>query len=209
MNTKKRLFIGLSFALIFGCSTDLTDEEYVSKAQGYIADQDYKSAIIELKSALQQNGRNGDARLLLGEAYLALGDWQAAEKELTVALEITADKARVSPSLALALLRGHKFPEILELEPIRDTGSEAAQSLSVTQGMAMLALGKLTLAENNFSAILEENPNSVYALEGKARLEAVRGDMTASRSTVEKIIALDGQYEPGWSLLGQIEEDRG
>ena len=64
----------LASALVLGaCTGGDTDAELVASARGYIEKQDHAAAVIQLKSALQKNVNNAEARQLLGSSLLETG----------------------------------------------------------------------------------------------------------------------------------------
>src|SRR5687767_10964848 len=93
------LFIG-------GCGGTSTSspEALLASAKDYLAKNDNKSAIIQLKNALQSKPNVAEARFLLGTALLATGDANSAEKELRKALELNYPAEQVIPPLARALV---------------------------------------------------------------------------------------------------------
>src|SRR6266404_20108 len=84
-----------------------TDQEHVQRARDFQAQGKLESAVIELRNALQQNPKNAEARLRLGEIYVDLGLGEQAELELNKAKELgtDADALKVPKGRAL-LLRG-------------------------------------------------------------------------------------------------------
>ena len=68
--------------LLSACGTELSDQEYVSRAKDALDKGELRSASIYLKNALAQNPNNAEARWLLGKAHLDIGDGGSAEKEL-------------------------------------------------------------------------------------------------------------------------------
>ena len=68
-----------------------------------------RAAVIELKNALQRDPDNAEARLLLGEVYVLVGDGAAAEKELGVAERLGIEKAKFVVALGRALLLQGRF----------------------------------------------------------------------------------------------------
>src|ERR1700722_3376558 len=78
-----------------------------TRAQGYLDDarksiekRDLKSAVIQLKNAVQADPDNGAARYQLGLVELQLGDLLSAEKEFRSALDLNFDRDRVTVALA-------------------------------------------------------------------------------------------------------------
>ncbi|MCK7494425.1 MAG: tetratricopeptide repeat protein [Comamonadaceae bacterium] len=80
------------------------ESDLVRSAQELLAKNDPKGAVIQLKSALQQNADSREARLLLGKALLEMGDAAGALVELQKAQELQAPDEEVVPLLANALL---------------------------------------------------------------------------------------------------------
>ena len=72
----------LVFMLLAGLAAcgdaNLTDIEHVQLAKDYLDKKELQSGMIELKNALSKNADNIEARLLLGNVYLDLGDGAAA-----------------------------------------------------------------------------------------------------------------------------------
>ena len=92
----------LSAALLIGgglaaCSKTQTTESLLTDARQYQSKGDYKSAVIQLKNALQKTPDNAEARFLLGSIYVSSGDMKSAEKELRKALSLGIPAERVWP----------------------------------------------------------------------------------------------------------------
>ena len=64
------LALGLGLA---GCGAD-NPEALLASARDYLAKNDPKAAVIQLKNALQKNPEMSEVRLLLGQALLRTGD---------------------------------------------------------------------------------------------------------------------------------------
>ena len=70
-------------------AADLPEWEHLQKAKDYRDAGKLKSAVIELKNALQKNPDSPEARLLLGEVYVGLGQEAAAEQAFQTALQLS------------------------------------------------------------------------------------------------------------------------
>src|SRR5690606_24090568 len=88
--------------------------EFYESAISLFNKSEYRASIIQLKNALQQDPRNLAARVLLGRAYLRVGEGAEAEKQLWSARNAGADEALVLPSLGRALLLQQKHKLLLE-----------------------------------------------------------------------------------------------
>ncbi|MBE9538169.1 MAG: tetratricopeptide repeat protein [Proteobacteria bacterium] len=82
------------------CGSDLSSEEYISRARQYISNSDFKAATIELKNALQEDRESAEARWLLGKLYFDTGDVLSAEKELQHAKNLGWSTDDIFPVLA-------------------------------------------------------------------------------------------------------------
>lgn len=195
-------------ALLLGCGSK-TPEEHVTQAQQYMDKGELQSAVIELKSALQENSNHAQARWLLGNAYIKMGDGASAEKEFRSAESLGVASAAVQPMLARALLMQDNNDAVLALVPNAQLSSRAVAELGAARGTALLNLGRLAEAEDEFSKALSADPKVPDAVVGKARLALARGQADQAREELSRAFALDKTYAPAWSLLAKIELSQG
>lgn len=144
--------------------------EYYEKAQSYVAQDKLRAAVIELKNALQRNPQNGEARLLLGQVYVRLGDGSAAEKELRVARRhgISADRTVVV--LARALLLQGQFEALLAETDTAAANSAFEPEVGLLRAEALAGLGRPAEARQGYDAIVQSHPDDSRAYVGLARL---------------------------------------
>ena len=115
--------------LLGGCGGD-SPESLILSSKGYLAKNDNKAAIIQLKNALQSNPNLAEARFLLGSALLESGDIASAEVELRKALELKHPINATLPLLARAMLTGGKAQKLVEeFGKTRLTENESLASL--------------------------------------------------------------------------------
>ena len=109
------LFCGLLWA---NAAIATSAQSYFRDAQRYFHNGKYDAAVIQLKNALQRDADNGQARLLLGKAYLKLGDGAAAESQLRRAKELGVAHDRWLVLLGKAyLLRGKSQKLLKDIKP--------------------------------------------------------------------------------------------
>ena len=124
----------------------------VASAKDYLAKNDTKSAVIQLKNALEKNPDLGEARYLLGRTLLASGDVPAAEKELRRARDLKYPAEKVDPPLASAWAKLGRYQQIVD-ELAQAKGSTPAETaeLKTALGQAELGIGKPALAKTAFA----------------------------------------------------------
>ena len=89
---------------LVGCSKESPDA-LIASAKSYLDKGDPKSAVIQLKNALQANPESGEARFLLGKAFLQADDPVSAAVELGKASRLKYPDDAVVPLRARALLQ--------------------------------------------------------------------------------------------------------
>ena len=207
----KRLYrvIGTVFlsGILLACGEGSTSSEYVDNAKAYIDSGESVAATIELKNALKDDANNVEARWLLGKLYFDLDDMPSADKELRHAKQLGVAVDQVLPLLAEAFLRQAKLDELLALSVEGLAGEPLATVLSA-QGLARLAQGEAEAASELIERAVRDSPQSAFAQMAKARLLQVGGDADLVRVQLDIIFAINPDYSPALSLLGDLESQQ-
>lgn len=208
--THTKIFIILTIVLIScGCSnTSLSSNEYVDKAKQALDKGKYRESIIQLRNALEGNPKNTEARWLLGEVYLDLGEFASAEKELRRAQNLGIVADAVIPLLARALAGQHKHEEVLGFTTNDLSQNAQAQLLSV-QAEILINNEKLEAAAAKIDQAILIAPNSAAALTAKARLLAAQQEYKTARTVLQALLKTHPTHASAWSLLGNIEHVSG
>ena len=103
-STSLRIIALASLLALGGCGKDLSPDDYIRKAAGHIDQKAFNAASIELNNALQQAPQNLEARWLMAQVALELGDGDKAERDARRAIELGIARTEVLPVLARALL---------------------------------------------------------------------------------------------------------
>lgn len=107
--------IALAISLgLAGCGKKTADE-YTSSIQKFIAEKNPQSAVIELKSAIQDFPTDQSFRQQLGLLALQYGDMSSAEKELKKAIELGADKNQLAVQLFRAMYNNRNLKDVANL----------------------------------------------------------------------------------------------
>lgn len=193
----------LSAALLGGCSEK--PETLISSAKDYLAKDDHKAAVIQLRNALQQDSENAEARYLLGITVLEARDFLTAEKELRRAYELGYPEEQVLPPLARAMVRAGKADELLRDYGQRQLRAPEARAEYVTAlGDAWLAKGKLEEAKERYAAALEVKPDYVPAMAGQARIMAGMNDIAGAKKTIEAALQKNPTGVDALMLQGEL-----
>ena len=122
-----RIVLILSVFLLFACS-EVDDKQLVATAKKYIENNQLREASLELKNALQANLKNAEARYLLGQINITIGDMASAAKEFRKAQEAGWDESQSQLGLMCALINSRKFKKVLDDIQIKEGYSSKARA---------------------------------------------------------------------------------
>ncbi|MGD9223933.1 MAG: tetratricopeptide repeat protein, partial [Desulfobacteraceae bacterium] len=107
------VFLVLITAVFFlGCASDEEKKlSHFKKGVGYFDTQEYKSAEIELKNAIQIDPNYIDAYAKLGETYLKMGDGRGAYREYSMVAKLDPENTDALLKLATFLMLGKQYDE--------------------------------------------------------------------------------------------------
>jgi cellulose synthase operon protein C len=196
---------GLCLSLILVACGGGSTESMLKSANEYLAKNDNKAAIIQIKNALQKNPDSAEARYLLGVALLNSGDVAAAELELRKALELKHSPDLVVPQLATAMSSlGQNKKLTDEFAKTELTSNPAKAVFQTALASAYAAQGNADLFQAALSAALAADPGYVPALIVQARQKAAAKDLDGSLSATEDIIAKNPKSHEAWRLKGDL-----
>lgn len=180
-------------------------EKLMASAKDYIQKRDYNAAIIELKNVLQSTPNNGEARLLIGEAYLGVRDPVSAEKELRRALELGQPHEKAVPPFIRALIEQGKYDAVIVEVEKRSLFNPAAVAATRTAlGDAHSAKGNLPGARAAYEAAVQAVPGYPRARLGEAVLLATEGRLDDALKQADEVIAADPRLAEARSLRADI-----
>ena len=202
----RRLVVSaLTAALVLAACGGESSEKLLSSARDYMAKNDNKAAVIQLKNALQNDPKLAEARFLLGKAMLDGGDPTSAEVELRKAMDLAYPDDKLVPLLArtyLMLGQPKKLIDELAAKPMTEATSKA--DLATSLGQAQLMLGKLDAGRAAIENALAAQPDFAPALVAKARLLAADRDLTGALAVLEPALQQSPGVADAWYLKGGI-----
>ena len=202
-----KLLLGVAIALsLLGCGEDPKDlaSTHFGRATEFYANDDPRSAVVELKSALQALPEHAQARHLLGRIYLEAGTVVAANKELTRARSLGLKHPDLDFQIARTVLLQGKFPETLELAQAH-AGSDGEARWQVLIGDAQLASGDRDAAQEAYQSAIALGGDRAAAKRGMARIHILGGDMDAARANIDDALSSSKKDIETWTLKGELE----
>ena len=187
-----------------GCGGGST-ESMLTSAKEYLAKNDNKAAIIQIKNALQKNPDSPEGRFLLGSALLKGGDPANAEAEFRKALALKHSPDQLVPELARAMLSTRQYKKLTdEFSNTQLTSPRAKAELQVILGSAYSEQGKKDLYQAAMAAALVAEPGFAPALVAQAHQMSVVKDFDGALALADEIIAKTPNSAEAWKLKGDI-----
>ena len=192
-----------------GCGGE-NPESLVASGKSFLAKNDNKAAIIQLKNALQINPNLGEGRFLLGKALLENGDFAGAEVELRKALDLKYTADQTIPLLAQALLATGKAKKVSdEFANTELPAGEPQANLKTTLSAAYAAQGNREAAQAALSAALATKPDYPPAQLANARFKASNRDLDAAQSILDSVLTNNPKNHDALLLNGTLQAARG
>ncbi|MCL2635403.1 MAG: PEP-CTERM system TPR-repeat protein PrsT [Betaproteobacteria bacterium] len=198
------LSVALLAAFLGACGGD-NPEQLIASSKEFLAKNDNKAAVIQLKNALQANPNLGEARFLLGKALLDSGDAAGAEVELRKALDLQYTGDQTVPLLARALLVSGQIKKLIdEFGNTELSDMEAQASLKTTLSQAQALQGRRDQAQSELATALAAKPDYAPALLATARIKAGTGDIDGAIAIVDRVLAADAKNPEALLLSGSL-----
>ena len=183
-----------------------TEQAHLQRAKDFKTGGKLQSSVIELKNALQKNPDNAEARWLLGETYLDLGQAPEAEQELVKAKELGFGEEEVQVPLGKALLAEGLYQRVLSEIEANPAFSPASQSkIIAVRGEAHLGLRQLDQACALFAQSIDVDHSYVPGYWGLSKCAGAKGNLPEARAQLEKALKLEEKNSGTWTMLGDIE----
>lgn len=182
--------------LASGCGQEepKSDREYIRAATALNDAGRYKDTVNELKAALLANPRNTEARWMLGQTYITLGEGEGAEKELRRAADLGIDWAEMLVPIARAqILQGDLEGAIatLDTHPVVAT-TQLGQVLTM-RGDILSLKHDPAAAARRYAEALGVSPVPIDAFIGDARLRFQYGDRALAMTRLEDAALIDAR----------------
>jgi len=196
----------LPFTNTFALSTG----DYLQSAKQYMQAGELRKAVIDFKNALQKDSDNGEARLLLGQVYLRLGQAAAAEKELRHARRAGIARERVLPPLGQAYLGQGDANGVLEqLQPEAEDSAALRAEILTLRGRAYLISGEQDKAKTAFQQAAALSSGKADLALARAQLALVDKNPANALVQVEKALAAEPDNTKALAMKGELLRQKG
>lgn len=200
--------IRLLYALVLSASLAAcgaeSSEALLEKAQQSLNSGDRKTAIIQLKSAIQEDEKNAKARFQLGKLYLEGGAFSSAEKELARARASGYDASLVNPLLAKALIGQGEYKRVLDELPEPSKGGKADVPMLIMRATAQLGTGDKEEARKSLSQATAAAPTDVDVLLAQARLALADRDVAKAAERIDAALQIDPRHRDAWLFKADL-----
>lgn len=169
----------------------LSEQEMLQKARDFLEQGELQAASIELRNTLQQNSENAEARYLLGEINLDIGDFSSAVKDFKKAASAGLKDGKAQIGIARALVAQQQFRTLLDEIEIKDTWPESARAdLLGLRAAAEASLGDLELAMATIAEGAKLDPDAFFILKAKAIFQLTSKETDAAYSTLNHALSI-------------------
>ncbi|MGE5387095.1 MAG: XrtA/PEP-CTERM system TPR-repeat protein PrsT, partial [Betaproteobacteria bacterium] len=200
----------LLVALLVSACGGEKPEALLASAKTYLAKNDSKAAVIQIKNALQKNPELPEARFLLGKALLDGGDPMSAQLELRKALDYKYPADQVIPLLVKAMITsGEGRKAIDEFSKTTLATPEGNADLQTSLALAQLGLGNRDAAKAALNTALAAKPDYNPALVAQAQLAAAGGDIPGALAMVTTVLKAAPTNPEALKLQGDLLRSQG
>ncbi|MCV2421509.1 XrtA/PEP-CTERM system TPR-repeat protein PrsT [Paucibacter sp. DJ2R-2] len=205
MSTPKLIATSVLTACLLAACGGESYDSLMASARGSIGKGDHKTAIIQLKNALQKSPEAAEARFLLGQAFLAAGDSRSAEVELGKALALKASADQVLPVLARAMIANDSYKALIEQHGgTRPGDAKARADLLTSLAIAYESTGAQDKASAAIAEALQAQPDFPATQILQVRMKARDGDFAGALQMLDALLQREPKLAEGWRLKGDI-----
>ncbi|MEM7082316.1 MAG: XrtA/PEP-CTERM system TPR-repeat protein PrsT [Pseudomonadota bacterium] len=212
MNRVRKLISGAVLLMLIGvasgCGESKTEEQRMADAAVAYENGQYRAALIELKNVLQENPNNKDARVLLANTSIKIGDADSAAKELERAARLGATPQEIYALQQRTWLKLGSFQELIDnFSDVKASGDEERAEMQLLFAKAQNGLGNTDIAQQRYRALADSDANPRWrseALIGLSLLARTEGNVEQAIALGEQALALYPESASAPIALGQI-----
>jgi len=203
------LLAALSPSLVFAADRAEKASEYYEDALVRMQRNDTKGAIVQLKNALQQDGKMLPALVLLGEAYLKIGSPLGAERMLADAERLGADRSQIIVmQVEIYNLLGRNEALLERFSP-DGLPPGAKYKVLVTRAYAQIDLDQGRAAIQSLEQARQIEPNNPAALVAQSMAYLRMNNLSDAKAMAQLAIEKSPSDPIGWNMKASIAHAQG
>jgi cellulose synthase operon protein C len=165
-------------------------QSLIASAKTYLAKNDLNAASVQLKTALQKDPNNAEARVLLAKTLLEGGDGASATTEVRKGIELKYPGDDATTLLARAMLLQRDYQKLIsELGERRLSDPLAQADLKSSLAIAYLGVGDPKEARAAIDAAFTAKPQYPRALMAQAQLEVSQNHVPEALELIDAALA--------------------
>lgn len=190
---------------ISACGEQVSVESHLENAKSYLNENKVNESIIELKNAIRADTKNAEARFLLGQTYLSLGDGLAAVKELERAQALKYPDNKVLPLLARAYILTDSDSDVIDLSTVaKELAAEERSQYLAYQTLAALRSEQPELAERSVELAQSIAEQSLYSMLALAYFQLSENKYDEVKTLISRILTINPKQVDALMLQGQV-----
>jgi tetratricopeptide (TPR) repeat protein len=202
--------------LIQACEADPSNIQARYRLSQLRANQgDLEKAIEELNAILTENPKHSTVLLTRGYNYLSLRDYERANSDFTLVIELMPKSLAGLRGKAIALEALDRRKEALSFyDQALEVDPEDADSL-VGRSRLRMSDNNMEAAERDLNSVLESMPDSIQALYMRAQVNMHSGKLDQAISDFDEILKNNPDFTPAligrsavWNQKGEIEKSQ-
>jgi putative PEP-CTERM system TPR-repeat lipoprotein len=197
------LIVAVSTMHLVGCDYFTSPEERVARAERHIASGNDRGAFIELQNAVRREPGLVQARLMLAELSLRLGDPKGAEQELTLAVQHGASREQAAVLGAQIRVAQNQYGELLTWIDSGQSGLDEADGATF-RGIALLRTGRTADAIAALERALTLRPDSSHARVVLSQILASTGKTSQALEMLEAALSANARDAAALQTKGTI-----
>lgn len=196
----------LSIALaISACGEQVSVESHLENAKSYLNENKINESVIELKNAIRADTKNAEARFLLGQIYLNLGDGLGAVKELERAYSLKYPNNKVLPILARAYILTESDSDVIALSTAaKELAAEERSQYLAYRTLAALRSEQPELAKQSVELAQSIAQQNLYSMLASAYLQLSENKYEEVNTLISRILTIDAKQVDALMLQGQV-----
>ncbi|NIB43144.1 PEP-CTERM system TPR-repeat protein PrsT [Pseudomaricurvus alkylphenolicus] len=199
----------ISLCLPSGTLAQESSQEYYEHAQQLMFSREYRSALIQLKNALQKDPEHVPSLLLLGDLQLQLKRPAAAEASLLKARVLGADRTLINLKLAKAYLDQAEYREVINNVSSRGLAINDQAELLGYQARAYLGLNKPARAAQKIGEALSLTDNGLQPAIAQITLARRSGDLKGALREAVSLTDRHSRSAEAWNQRASVEHTSG